>query len=138
MYGVEEGALVMELVEGATFADRIVRSPLSPEEALPLIEPLGGAAYAHDKGVVHRDLKPAKIKVTLKGLIQIVDFGLAKALGSEAPPGHPGSSPTSTMEGTALGVIPGTAGYMAWSRRAAAMWTSARISGFSAWWCTSC
>jgi serine/threonine protein kinase len=74
IYGVEERALVMELVEGAE-----LRGPLSPEQALPVIHQLIDALeYAHEKGIVHRDLKPANIKVTPEGNLKLLDFGLAK------------------------------------------------------------
>src|SRR5438067_4818052 len=70
IYGVEERAIIMELVEGATLA-----GPLSVEEALPLIHQLIHALeYAHEKGVVHRDLKPANIKITPEGRLKVLDF----------------------------------------------------------------
>src|ERR1035437_6520135 len=76
VYGVEERAIVMELVEGQSPA-----GPLSPENALPLIRQLIDALeYAHEKGVVHRDLKPANLKITQIGRLKVLDFGLAKAL----------------------------------------------------------
>src|SRR6185503_18730120 len=85
IYGVEERALVMELVEGQTLT-----GPLSIEEALPIIHQLIDALeYAHDRGIVHRDLKPANIKLTPEGRVKVLDFGLAKALSSDATPGNP-------------------------------------------------
>src|SRR4051812_6751291 len=93
IYGVEERAIVMELVEGHTLA-----GPLPVEEALPLIHQLIDALeYAHEKGVVHRDLKPANIKVTPERHLKVLDFGLAKALSNETPAADPTSSPTLTM-----------------------------------------
>src|SRR3989442_10470600 len=76
IYGVEERALVMELVEGET-----LHGPVSEEQAMPIVRQLiEGLEYAHEKGIIHRDLKPANIKVTPEGRVKILDFGLAKAL----------------------------------------------------------
>jgi Tol biopolymer transport system component len=108
IYGVEDRAIVMELVEGQNPA-----GPLSWEEALPLVQQLIDALeYAHDKGVVHRDLKPANLKVTPDRRLKVLDFGLAKALASEAGSPDPATSKTLTMNATVAGVIMGTAGYM--------------------------
>lgn len=108
IYGVEERAIVMELVEGASPA-----GPLRAEEALPLIEQLiDGLEYAHEKGVIHRDLKPANLKVTTDGRLKVLDFGLAKALSNDTPAGDPATSPTLTIRATQTGVIMGTAAYM--------------------------
>src|SRR5215813_6791987 len=69
IYGVEERALVMELVEGPTLAERIARGPMAVEETLPIARQIAEALeYAHERGVVHRDLKRANIKVTSEGL----------------------------------------------------------------------
>jgi Tol biopolymer transport system component len=68
--------------------------------------------YAHERGVIHRDLKPANIKITPEGRVKVLDFGLAKAMSSEAAACNPESSPTLTMGGTMAGVILGTASYM--------------------------
>src|SRR5438067_5227128 len=109
IYGVEQGALVMELVEGDD-----LRGPLEEERALPLIQQLIDALeYAHEKGIIHRDLKPANIKVTPEGRLKVLDFGLAKAVTEEASGGNPTASPTLTMRATVAGVIMGTAAYMA-------------------------
>jgi eukaryotic-like serine/threonine-protein kinase len=109
IHGVEERAIVMELVEGNTLS-----GPMPLEEALPIIHQLIDALeYAHEKGVIHRDLKPANIKVTPEGRVKILDFGLAKALSPENVAGDPASSPTLTMRATIAGVMMGTAAYMA-------------------------
>src|SRR5207247_10143101 len=84
IYGVEERAFVMELVEGPTLAERIAQGPIPLEEALPIARQMAEALeYAHDKGLRHRRLKPANIKVTPEGRVKVLDFGLAKALSSE-------------------------------------------------------
>jgi serine/threonine protein kinase len=99
----------MELVEGSGLS-----GPLDFETALPLIHQLIDALeYAHERGVVHRDLKPANIKITPEGRVKVLDFGLAKALSTDAPSGNPASSPTLAMRATVAGVIIGTAAYMA-------------------------
>jgi eukaryotic-like serine/threonine-protein kinase len=111
IYGIEEGALVMELVEGPTLAGRIAGGPIPLDEALPLALQMAEAlAYAHDKGVVHRDLKPANIKITPDGQVKILDFGLAKAMSTESSGSLPDATtlPLTTDAGTVLG----TAAYM--------------------------
>jgi Tol biopolymer transport system component len=110
IYGVEERAIILELVEGAD-----LKGPLSAEEALPIIEQLIDALeYAHEKGIVHRDLKPANLKLTPDRRLKVLDFGLAKALSSDSaqPSADPAASPTLTMRATMAGVIMGTAAYM--------------------------
>jgi serine/threonine-protein kinase len=114
IYGVEDRALVLELVEGPTLAERIEQGAIPLEEALPVARQIAEALeYAHEHGVVHRDLKPANIKITPEGRVKVLDFGLAKALGNEPASGDPASSPTLTMRATMAGVIMGTVGYMA-------------------------
>src|SRR3984893_11381722 len=117
IYGFEESssmhALIMELVEGPTLADRIKPGPIPLEDVLPIARQITEALeYAHDRGIVHRDLKPANIKVTPEGKVKVLDFGLAKALSSDSSLGDPASSPTLTMRATMAGVIMGTAAYM--------------------------
>jgi serine/threonine-protein kinase len=114
IYGVEERALVMELVEGPTLAERIAHGAVPLEEALPIAKQIAEALeYAHEKGVVHRDLKPANIKLTADSQAKVLDFGLAKALSNEPASGDdPADSPTLTMRATQAGVIMGTAAYM--------------------------
>jgi Tol biopolymer transport system component len=109
IYGVEERALVMELVEGES-----PKGPMPVEEAGRVALQMADALeYAHEKGVVHRDLKPANIKITSGGTVKLLDFGLAKAFATESElPTHREDSPTLTIGGTEAGVILGTAAYM--------------------------
>jgi eukaryotic-like serine/threonine-protein kinase len=104
-------ALVLELVEGPTLADRLIHGPLSLDEALQVARQIAQALEAaHDKSVVHRDLKPANIKITPQGVVKVLDFGLAKATGGDGSVPDLTQSPTVT--GTRAGVILGTAAYM--------------------------
>ena len=85
VYGLEQSdgvqALVMELVEGPTLADRIAQGPIPVDEALPIAKQIAEALEAaHEQGIIHRDLKPANIKVRPDGTVKVLDFGLAKAL----------------------------------------------------------
>jgi Tol biopolymer transport system component len=110
IYGVEERALVMELVEGES-----PKGPMPFDEAWKIASQIAaGLEYAHDKGIIHRDLKPANIKITPDGIVKLLDFGLAKAFAAPAAvSGSPDNSPTLTLGATQLGVILGTAAYMA-------------------------
>jgi len=108
------GALVLELIEGPTLADRIAEGPLPWEEALPIAKQIVDAlGAAHEHGIVHRDLKPANIKVREDGAVKVLDFGLAKALEGETAPADASMSSTLTAAATRVGVILGTAAYMA-------------------------
>ncbi|HUL74865.1 MAG TPA: protein kinase [Vicinamibacterales bacterium] len=129
IYGFEEGstagasgpseavtrALVLELIEGPTLAERLAHGPLAPREALAIARQIALALeVAHAHGIVHRDLKPANIKVQDNGAVKVLDFGLAKALepaGGSSPDSE--NSPTLTNRATMTGVILGTAAYMA-------------------------
>jgi Tol biopolymer transport system component len=108
-------ALVMELVEGSTLAERIARGPVPLDEVLPIAAQLAEALeYAHEHSIIHRDLKPANIKLTPDGAVKVLDFGLAKALEAGTPTGQPAQSHTLTSPAvTRAGVILGTAAYMA-------------------------
>ncbi len=116
IYGLEEAegtkALVLELIDGPTLADRIKQGSIPLDEALPIAKQIAEALEAaHEKGIIHRDLKPANIKVKDDGMVKVLDFGLAKAL-DPSPTGDPSESPTLTAAATRMGVIMGTAAYM--------------------------
>jgi eukaryotic-like serine/threonine-protein kinase len=117
IYAVEETespdgvaiALVLELIDGETLAERIARGRLPVENALAIARQIADALdAAHEKGIVHRDLKPANIKITPEGIVKVLDLGLAKAVSGDAGTGHITQSPTVTAEG----VVVGTAAYM--------------------------
>ena len=120
IYGLEDSgdtkALVLELVDGPTLADRIAQGPLPLDEALQIAQQIGEALEAaHNAGIIHRDLKPANIKLTPDGAVKVLDFGLAKAI--DTAPAHSISSltlsPTITTPAmTQVGFILGTAAYM--------------------------
>jgi Tol biopolymer transport system component len=106
-------ALVMELVEGEDLAARIARGPIPIAEAMPIARQIADALEAaHEQGIVHRDLKPANIKLRRDGTVKVLDFGLAKALDPDSVAVNAMNSPTITAP-TSLGVILGTAAYMA-------------------------
>ena len=117
IYGFEESdglrALVLELIEGDTLAERIVREPIPLDEVLRIARGMAEALdAAHDKGIVHRDLKPANIKLTPSGSVKVLDFGLAKAMTDDGRTGTLTDSPTVTVGGTRSGLLLGTAAYM--------------------------
>jgi Tol biopolymer transport system component len=122
IYGLERAgdvtALVMELVEGETLAERIAQSPLTLGDAMPIARQITAALEAaHEQGIVHRDLKPANIKVRPDGRVKLLDFGLAKIADGGMLPSSSGvagltQSPTMTRGATEVGMILGTAAYM--------------------------
>ena len=121
IYGLEEAeggkfrALVLELVEGPTLADRIKQGPIPIDEALPIAKQIAEALEAaHEQGVIHRDLKPANIKVKDDGTVKVLDFGLAKAFQPDASSPNMSMSPTIslTAAATQMGMVIGTAAYM--------------------------
>ncbi len=117
IYGIEDAAIVMELVEGGDLAQRIGRGPIPLDEALPIARQIAEALEAaHEQGIIHRDLKPANIKVRPDGTVKVLDFGLAKAIETGAGLRAPGSdamnSPTLSIHATEAGLILGTAAYM--------------------------
>jgi hypothetical protein len=119
IYGLEDSgatyALVMELVDGADLSTTIARGPMPIADALPIARQIADALEAaHEQGIVHRDLKPANIKVRADGTAKVLDFGLAKAMDpASASRIEVTSSPTFTAQATQMGVIMGTAAYMA-------------------------
>jgi len=116
IYGFEENAIVLELVDGPTLAERIAQGPIPVDETIAIAKQIAEALEAgHEAGVIHRDLKPANIKVREDGTVKVLDYGLAKALEGDAPNGSDAEisqSPTLTRQGTQVGVILGTAAYM--------------------------
>ncbi len=117
IYGLEQSgdtrALVLELVDGPTLADRIAQGPIPLDEALPIAKQIAEALEAaHEAGVIHRDLKPANIEVTPEGTVKVLDFGLAKALEGPVSEADAENSPTLTNPATRVGIILGTAAYM--------------------------
>ena len=120
IHGLEESggikALVMELVEGSTLADRIAQGAIPVDETLLIAKQIAEALEAaHEHGIIHRDLKPANIKVRPDGTVKVLDFGLAKALEPPSPRDMDATaSPTITSPAmmTGVGMLLGTAAYM--------------------------
>jgi serine/threonine-protein kinase len=117
IHGLEEDesrkALVLELVEGPTLADRIAEGPIPIDEALAIAQQITEAlGAAHEAGVIHRDLKPANVKIRPDGTVKVLDFGLAKALEFTAAVSITSSPTITSPVMTQRGVILGTAAYM--------------------------
>jgi eukaryotic-like serine/threonine-protein kinase len=119
IYGLEKAsgltALVLELVEGEDLSAHIARGAMPLAEALPIARQIADALEAaHEQGIVHRDLKPQNIKVRADGTVKVLDFGLAKAMDpAGGPAADVANSPTLTARATQMGLIMGTAAYMA-------------------------
>ena len=108
IYGVEENALVMELVEGEN-----LKGPLPMDTALNYAKQIAEALEAaHEKGIIHRDLKPANVMITPGEVVKVLDFGLAAVLQGPTRTSDPAASPTLTMRSTEAGMVMGTAAYM--------------------------
>jgi eukaryotic-like serine/threonine-protein kinase len=117
IYGLEviDGtpALVLELVDGDTLAERIAKGPIPISEALNIAHQVADALEAaHENGIIHRDLKPANIKITAAGVVKVLDFGIAKAVVGDTTSRDLSQSPTLTANGARDVVILGTAAYM--------------------------
>ena len=117
IHGLEESggtrALVMQLVEGPTLADRIKAGPIPVDESVRIARQIADALeYAHERGIIHRDLKPANVKVTNDDVVKVLDFGLAKALEGDPSSIDISTSPTISRMATMQGVLLGTAAYM--------------------------
>jgi serine/threonine protein kinase len=154
VYGFEQAdgvrALVMELVEGPTLADRIAQGVVPLDEALPVARQIAEALEAaHEQGIIHRDLKPANVKVRADGTVKVLDFGLAKALGppEDRHSATATSSPlamthsptlTSPVGVTGIGMILGTAAYMAPEQAKGGRYPRQAIYGHSAVYSTRC
>ncbi len=116
IYGLERSdgrtALVMELIEGLTLAERIAQGALPPNEAINVaLQIVSALEAAHERGIVHRDLKPQNIKLKADGTVKVLDFGIAKALEARAISGPQPAALTSPSM-TEAGVVLGTAAYM--------------------------
>ncbi len=117
IYGFEDAgavpALVLELIEGDTLADRVRRGPLPLPNALAVAQHIADALdAAHGAGIIHRDLKPSNIKITPEDVVKVLDFGLAKAQAGAGSAPDAWEGATLTAEATQAGVVVGTAPYM--------------------------
>jgi len=143
IHGLEDAsgitALVLELVDGPTLADRVARGPIPVTEALPIAAQISSALEAaHDQGIVHRDLKPANIKLRPDGTVKVLDFGLAKATERADQSADLTNSPTMVSPATQAGILLGTAAYMSPEQARDKPSTVAQTSGRSDACCTRC
>ena len=105
--------IVMEYVEGETLKETLARGCLPLQETLPLAAQMAAALEeAHNKGIIHRDFKPANVTLTSEGQVKVLDFGLAKAIRSESSAADLSDSTSITIEGGQVGVIAGTTPYL--------------------------
>ena len=116
VFGIAEAdgvrGIVMELAEGRTLAQMLIRGALPIDEALGIARQIAEALEtAHDRGVVHRDLKPANVMLTPDGVVKVLDFGLAKALNA-GPEANIDAATFTSPAMTRAGIILGTAAYM--------------------------
>ncbi len=142
IYGIEESegtrALVLELVEGPTLADRISKGPIPVDEALPIAKQIAEALEAaHEQGVIHRDLKPANVKVKDDGTVKVLDFGLAKAFQPDAGDPNLSASPTISLTAAATRFLEQRPIWPL-SRPAVRRWTNEPTSGHLASCCSRC
>jgi serine/threonine protein kinase len=143
IYGLEKSgdfeALVLELVEGETLAEKIAAGPVAVDEALAIARQIADALEAaHEKGIVHRDLKPANVKITPDGKVKMLDFGLAKALAGDVA--GPQRKTATAISSTPTSVSPAGCTCAPWNGRSTASWSTASIRRRrpipTASWCT--
>ena len=142
IYGFEDSdkpGLVMELVEGQTLADRLRAGPMPVDEALPIAKQICEALeYAHERGIIHRDVKPANIKVNADGTVKLLDFGLAKALEGPVVSSDVLSSPTLANRRPRPGSSWARQRTCLPSRQRAGLWIAAPTSGVLGASCSRC
>ena len=117
IYGLEDDggapALILELVDGETLADRLARGPVALEDALAMARQIAGALdAAHEAGIVHRDLKPGNVALSQVDTVKVLDFGLAKVHAGAGAPAEGSGAQTLSSGGTREGTVLGTAAYM--------------------------
>src|SRR5262249_375435 len=111
LYDVGPDYLVMEYIEGPSLAEKMSRGAMPLDKALPIARQIAEAIEAaHEKGIVHRDLKADNVRFTLDGAVKVLDFGLAKAMESAQ---DPATAPTIKGSLSVVGTIMGTPAYMA-------------------------
>jgi serine/threonine-protein kinase len=143
IYGLDDPnnleALILELVEGPTLADRIKQGAIPVEDALRIAKQIAEALeYAHEHGVVHRDLKPANIKLTNTDVVKVLDFGLAKAIERDAGSIEVSTSPTISHMATEVGSFWGQPLTCRRNKRKASLSIAAPTSGRLPAFCLKC